>query len=39
MIAVPKMLIGVVLRGSVYAYGDFPDIKIKRNREILREEL
>jgi hypothetical protein len=39
MIAVPKMLIGGVLGGSVGACGDFPDIKIKRNREILREEL
>jgi hypothetical protein len=39
MIAVPKMLIGVVLRGSFGSCGDFPDIKIKRNREILREEL
>jgi|OM-RGC.v1.039352044 hypothetical protein len=39
MIAVPKMLIGVRLEGSVNRCGDFPDVRIKRNREILREEL
>jgi hypothetical protein len=39
MIAVPKMLIGGRLEDSVGRRGDFPDVRIKRNREILREEL
>jgi hypothetical protein len=39
MIAVPKLLIGGRLGGSVGVCGGIPDVKIKRNREILREEL
>jgi hypothetical protein len=39
VIAVPKLLIGGRLGGSVAVCGDIPDVKIKRNREILREEL
>jgi len=33
------MLIGGRLEGSFGVCGDIPDVKIKRNREILREEL
>jgi hypothetical protein len=39
MIAVPKMLIGGRLGGRIRGCGDIPDVKIKRNSEILREEL
>lgn len=39
MIAVSKMLIGGRLGDSVGGRGDFPDVRIKRSREILREEL
>jgi len=39
MIAVPKLLIGGRLGGSVEVCGVVPDVENNRNREILREEL